>query len=50
MLRGLDTLESPEVLGVNVYGFGVSSAETLSNPGIVKALSITESKETDPAA
>lgn len=49
MLRGLDALESPEILSVEVHGLGVSSAEALSNPSVVEALSVTESEEADPS-
>lgn len=49
VLRSFDALEFPEILHVEVLGFGVSSAETLRNPGIVDTLSVTESYVTNPA-
>ena len=45
----LDALEPPEILGVQVLGFRVSSAETFGNPCVVNALSITKSEVTNPA-
>jgi hypothetical protein len=49
VLRRLDALEFPEILGLKVLGFWVSSAEALRNPSVVEALSITESQEADEA-
>jgi len=49
VLRRLDALELPEILGIKVLGFRVSSAKALSNPCVVEALSITESKVADEA-
>ena len=49
MLRRLDALEFPEVLGLKILGFGISSAEALSNPSVVEALSITKSQEANEA-
>ena len=49
MLRRLDAFSFPEILGLKVLGFRVSSAKALSNPCVVEALSITESKVADEA-
>lgn len=49
MLRRLDALQFPEILGLKVLGFRVSSAKALSNPSVVEALSITESQVADEA-
>ena len=50
MLRCLNALESVKVLLIDVNGLRVSSAEALSNPCVVQALSVTESEVAYPAA
>lgn len=46
-VSGLDSLESPEIILVEGHWLGVSSSEALRNPGVVEALSVTESKISD---
>ena len=48
-MRRLDALEPPEVVLVEGHGLGVSSSEALSNPSVVEALSVAESKIADCA-
>ena len=42
-----DTLVLPEIGGTEGLGFRVSSSESLSNPGVVKSLSISELGSTE---
>ena len=48
-MRSLDALEPPEIVLVEGHCLWVSSSESLSNPGVVEALSVAESKIADKA-
>ena len=50
LVRGWDTLELPEIGGTEGLGFWVSSSESLSNPGVVKSLSVSELGETEASS
>ena len=49
-MRGWDSLVLPQIGGLKVHGLWVSSSESLSNPGVVKLLSITELEESGSSA
>merc|ERR1712070_905093 len=50
LMGGWDTLVLPEVGGAEGFGLWVSSSESLSNPGVVKSLSVSELCETEASS
>ena len=43
-MRGFDSLEGPEIVGVEAHALGVTSTQALGNPGVVQSLSVAKLK------